>query len=236
MPFASLSARDRRPERMDAPDLDPAAHHAALAGLARLNRLSGSAAVVWPSLAKLARAAGGEPVRVLDVATGGGDVPVRLAAKAKRAGLNLHFSGCDVSDTAVSHARDAAKAAGVPVEFFAHDALAAPLPAGFDAVTCSLFLHHLDEPDAVKLLAAMAAAGRTVLVNDLARGPVNYALVWAASRLVTRSPVVHEDGPLSVRAAFTRAEILALAEQAGLTGAVVKPRFPCRFLLTWSRP
>jgi SAM-dependent methyltransferase len=231
-----LPARDRRPERMDDPALDPAAHRSALAGLARINRFSGSAAVLWPELAKLARTQG-RPVRVLDVATGAGDVPVALARRAAAAGLNLRFAGCDVSDTAVTHARRAAEAAGVGVEFFRHDALAEPLPRGFDAVTCSLFLHHLDEADATKLLAAMAAAaGRLVLVNDLRRGPVNLALVWLAARLLSRSPVVHEDGPLSVRAAFTLGEVGALADRAGLTGAAVGGRFPCRFLMTWGRP
>ena len=230
-----LPARDRRPERMDDPALDPADHRTALAGLARINRFSGSASVLWPELAKLARAAG-RPVRVLDVATGAGDVPVALARRAAAAGLPIHFSGCDVSGTAVSHARRGAVTAGVDVEFFRHDALADPLPAGFDAVTCSLFLHHFDEADAVKLLAAMATAGRVVLVNDLCRGPVNYALVWLATRLLSRSSVVREDGPLSVRAAFTVAEVKVLAERAGLVGAEVWGRFPCRFLLTWSRP
>lgn len=232
MPSRSLSARDRRPERMDDPALDPAAHRAALAGLARINRFSGSAAVLWPELAALARE---RPIRVLDVATGAGDVPIALAKRAAAAGLNLTVLACDVSDTAVSQARRNAAAAGANVEFFRHDALADPLPQGFDAVTCSLFLHHLDEADAVRLLAGMALAGRVVLVNDLSRCRVNLALVWLATRLLSRSPVVHEDGPLSVRAAFTPAEARLLAERAGLTGAAVAGRFPCRFLLTWRR-
>ena len=111
-----------------------------------------------------------------------------------------------------------------------------PLPGGFDVVTCSLFLHHLSEDDAVTVLRRMRdAAGRLVLVNDLARSRFNYLAVWLACRLTTRSRVVRFDGPASVRSAFTPAEARALAERAGLSGATVSRRFPCRFLLSWSR-
>jgi hypothetical protein len=97
-----------------------------------------------------------------------------------------------------------------------------------------LFLHHLDEPQAVALLARMAgAARRLVLVNDLNRSRAGYLLAWAGTRLLSTSAVVHTDGPLSVEGAFTIAEATALAEKAGLTGARVEPRWPCRWLLQW---
>jgi 2-polyprenyl-3-methyl-5-hydroxy-6-metoxy-1,4-benzoquinol methylase len=232
----TLSIRDRRPEVMDRPGLDPAAHRRALDGLARLNAASGTFRYLWDPIAELARADPGRPLRVLDLATGGGEFPVTLADWARRAGLPIEAAGCDLSETALEYGREMAAAVGVPVELFRRDALDGPLPSGYDVVTCSLFLHHLDEDGAVRLLRAMAAAaGRTVLVNDLSRGRLNYLLVWLASRALTRSPVVRVDGPLSVRAAFTPREALALAGKAGLTGATVRSCFPCRFLLTWSR-
>jgi len=104
-------------------------------------------------------------------------------------------------------------------------------------VTCSLFLHHLSEDDAVALLRRMAdAAGALVLVNDLARSRFNYLAVWATCHALSRSRVVRYDGPASVRSAFTPREALGLAEKAGLAGATVRRRFPCRFLLTWRKP
>src|SRR5262249_61298949 len=83
--------------------------------------------------------------------------------------------------------------------FSACDVLREPLPAGYDAVVCSLFLHHLSAEQAVGLLRRMAAAaGRLVLVNDLARGRAGYLLAYLGTRLLTRSPGVHFDGPRSV--------------------------------------
>src|SRR6476469_8228362 len=107
MLLAGLRARDRIPELMDDPALDPGEHRRALAGLARLNAVSNSAGVLWPPIKRLAKELG-RPVRVLDVATGSGDVPRALLARAKRAGVALEAVGCDISPTAVA----AAEAAG----------------------------------------------------------------------------------------------------------------------------
>ena len=47
------------------------------------------------------------------------------------------------------------------------------------------------------------ATRHAVLVDDLVRSRLGFALVLAGSYLLTRSPVVHTDGPLSVRAALS---------------------------------
>jgi SAM-dependent methyltransferase len=220
---------------MDHPGLEPNRHSAALRGLTRINALSGASRLLWRPLADLARTTPC-PLRVLDLATGGGDVPLRLWRRARRAGLDVRLEGCDISPVAVEHARAAAARAGAPVRFFVHDALAGLPAEGYDAVTCSLFLHHLDEDRAVTLLRNLAAAGRLVLVHDLQRGLIGWLLAWVVTRLVSRSDVVHTDGPISVEGAFTADEVRVLAERAGLAGAVVTRHWPCRFRLLWRQP
>lgn len=229
--MGGLNQRDRRPELMDQPDLPADQLRAALRALARVNVLSGTVGTFFRPLAALHARLGTSTLRVLDVASGGGDVAVRLAQRAAAAGLDWRVAGCDVSEVAVRHARDRA---GEAVRFFVHDVLAAPLPGEYDAVICSLFLHHLDDESAVEVLRAMRAVDpRLILVSDLERSRVGYWLAWLVSRALTRSPVVHTDGPLSVQGAFTVAEARQLAERAGLTGATVRRGWPWRWLLTW---
>jgi SAM-dependent methyltransferase len=229
--LSRLRTRERIPELMDDPQIDPIEHRRALAALVRVNRWSGSVGVLWPAIRKLASELK-RTIRVLDVATGSGDVPAGLLAKAKRAGIALEVAGCDISQTAITTA-----AANCPEgQFFIHDAIGEPLPTGLDAVTSSLFLHHLSSDNAVTLLSRMkAAAARLVLVNDLSRSRFNFLSVWSACHLLTRSRIVRFDGPASVRSAFTPSEALALAERAGLHGATVRSKFPCRFLMSWER-
>jgi hypothetical protein len=120
------------------------------------------------------------------------------------------------------------------LSFFEADALNGPLPGGYDVLTCSLFLHHLEDEQAGELLRRMGqAARRLVLVNDLRRGTDGLLLAYVGSRVLTTSPVVHTDGPLSVRAAFTLPEVRDLARRAGLEGVTLARRWPCRFLLCW---
>jgi SAM-dependent methyltransferase len=231
-----LHQRKVQPELMDAPNMSGDQHKLALRGLERINAWSGSARILWPELARLARNCGGA-IRVLDVATGAGDVPIRLWLKARRAGLKFELVGIDRSPSALDFARRRALERNADVRFLEGNALQDRLPSGYDVVVSSLFLHHLQDGQAEQMLRGMAAAaGHLVLVNDLERCGHGLLLACVGSRLLSRSPVVHVDALRSVRAAFTPAEALTLALHAGLDGATVSRRWPCRYLLIWRRP
>jgi 2-polyprenyl-3-methyl-5-hydroxy-6-metoxy-1,4-benzoquinol methylase len=229
--------RRREPEIMDQPGLAVDRHRHALRGLARINAWSGSARISWRPLAVHARRIAPRPLRVLDVGCGGGDVIRQLDGQARRAGLPMMFEGCDRSASAVAYAQQQARASGIESRFFVADVLKDDLPRDYDAVLCSLFLHHFDAEEAIFVLRKMAGATRgLVLVNDLRRCFTGWLTAWLFTRLLSRSPIVHVDGPLSVAAAWTRAEVLAVAENAGLHGANYRRCWPFRFLLTWHRP
>jgi SAM-dependent methyltransferase len=229
--------RDRQPELMDQPGLDAAEHRRALDGLGRINRASRTSAVLWPPIRAQVARIGARPLRVLELACGGGQVALELAARARGAGVALEVCGCDASPVAIAYAREAARQAGAgAVEFRPLDVLRAPLPTGFDVVCASLFLHHLSDEEAAALLGGMAAAaGQLVLVSDLRRSTLGLALAWAGCRLLSRSRVVHVDGTRSVRAAFRTAEARQLALRAGLSGVRAEECWPQRYLLIWRR-
>jgi SAM-dependent methyltransferase len=234
-----LSVRHRTPEIMDDPGLDRQSHETALYGLERINRLSHTDRALWLEIAGLDRAMGTEdrPLRLLDVACGGGIVALALAARARRAGRTIHVEGCDISPRAVEFATRRARDAEIDARFFTCDALAGPFRDHYDIVTCSLFLHHLAADDAVRLLENMAVtATRLLLVDDLVRGAAGYLLAWLGCRVLTRSKVVHADGPASVAAAFSVLEARAIARRAGLERATIRRHWPQRFLLSWRRP
>lgn len=217
---------------MDQPDLDASQHQEALRSLARINRLSGTG---WGIFRQVRELAIRRPIRLLDLACGGGDLAIDLWTRAKRLGLPIEVHGCDISETALDYARS--RAVGTEVHFFRSDLLQDPFPAGFDVVVCSLFLHHLDESPLVELLRKIRESGVSLfLASDLRRGRFGYGLAWIVTRLLSRSRIVHVDGPLSVCAAFTVDEISHLAAKAGMTGHRVWRCWPQRFLLRWERP
>lgn len=224
---------------MDDPALDERLHRQALKGLERINWISGIPGLLWRAVRPLCDDITGRPVRVLDVGSGGGDISVKLWRRARRAGRTIQVGGCDISPQAIRMARERAEAAGAGADanYFQLDVLNDELPDDWDVLYCSLFLHHFDEQQGVRLLSNMQrAARRLVLINDLIRSRPAYLLCCLGVRILTRSPIVHVDGPLSVRAGFQPREVLKMAESAGLSGARLTRHWPQRLLLHWSRP
>ncbi|MGH7243065.1 MAG: methyltransferase domain-containing protein [Phycisphaerales bacterium] len=227
--------RSVSPEVMDDPALPANALAQALTGLARLNTVSGSFGRIFRELESELKLRG-RPLRVLDIACARGDFVLAAARAAAARNLQLSFSGCDINSQSIELASASAAKESHPCTFFQHDAIGSALPKGFDICIASLFFHHLQETDAIDLLRNMASSSACVIVNDLVRSPLNLVSISLASRVLTRSPVVHTDAALSARAAFTRNELLEFAARAGIGGAggaTIKFGGISRMMLVW---
>lgn len=217
---------------MDDPAIDPAEHDRALAGLARINQISFAARAHLPALTDAAEKCGGR-VRVLEVAAGSGDIGIGLARLAARRSIRVDLTLTDISPTALAACQRRAEVERFSVEMLAADAVRGPLPP-CDLTICSLFLHHLDDAAALRVLENMSQAARVGgSVNDLRRGRWGTMLAGAVPRIVTRSSVVHTDAAISARAAFTPEELYRMAMSAGLRAATVRRTFPARMTMTW---
>jgi len=219
---------------MDDPELDGDAHHSALRALSRVHRISRCGARFRDFLTRTLPEST-EPVRVLDLACGGGDLSLDIARWARRTGTPVAVTGVDLSARALGFAGERAEAEGLSIEWVEADVLT-DLPTGpFDLIVSSLFLHHLAEEEVVALLRTAAERTKHLVVEDLRRSPLGFALAWAGLRLLSRAHVTHVDGPRSVRAAWRREEFHQLAARAGLEGARIRRAWPERLVLTWSR-
>ena len=98
-------------------------------------------------------------------------------------------------------------------------------------------MHHFEESAVVSLLRRSAQLARVAVVaDDLNRTQLGWFLAKTGCWLLSRSPVVHFDGPQSVRAAFTCTEIATIADRAGLEKFRIKKHWPERYALVWRRP
>ncbi len=235
--ITEFKQRVLEPEIMDDFGLDEALHEEALSGLARINRLSLTVSSFWAPLRALYNQCGQKPLHILDMASGGGDLTRGLAVKARKEKIPLTFEGCDFNPRAVAYAKQQALSQNIPLNYFVLDALRDSIPDRFDGVLSSLFLHHLSETEILSFFKNfLASKAQFLIVSDLNRSFRDWLLTWIAARLLSTSSVVHADGPQSVRAALKPEEMLALAKQAGLAAAQVKPIWPMRYLLTYQRP
>jgi 2-polyprenyl-3-methyl-5-hydroxy-6-metoxy-1,4-benzoquinol methylase len=228
----TMKTRVLVPELMDDPDLDRTEHFRALAGLQRINRWTGNASLAWRQVKRLATQRNLDRLRILDIATGAADIPIQLCLLAKAAGLAVEIEACDISPQALELARENCDRAGVSVSLLALDVLTEPIAERYDIVHCSQFLHHLTDEEAEEVLRKMAAAAtRQVIAVDLVRSRLNWWQVWLGTRVLSRSSVVHFDGPQSVRAAFTMDEMKSIAERVGFARCAITSHWPCRFTL-----
>ncbi len=95
-------------------------------------------------------------------------------------------------------------------------------PKSVDIVICSLFLHHFEDAAIARILAQFQQAARVaVIAVDLHRHPLARNFLPATRFLAGWHSITVHDGMISVDAAFTPAELRALAP-----GARVRSHWP----------
>jgi len=194
-----------------------------LRDLRRINRFLGGLALSRRAVDALVEATGvplDQPMSLLDVGTGGADIPMGLIAGWRRAGRRLAVLGVD------SRAEVLGAAGRERPAVLATDGLTLRIADGrtlpfddrsFDIAHASLVLHHLEPAEAAALVREMArVARRGIVLNDLARGRLALVGAWVLLHVITRNPFTRHDGPLSVRRAYSLAEARELVTGAGL--------------------
>ena len=190
-----------------------------LRDLRRLNRLSGGVALSRWGVNRLLDGSP-EARTVIDVGTGGADIPVALLADAVWRGRTLEVTAVDSRSEVLAAARVARP--GLDRIQRLRLTLVDPerLPyqnETFDVGHASLVVHHLDEEPAVRFLAELGRVSRRgVVVNDLHRGELGLLGAWLFGRLLTRNHYTRHDSMQSVRRGYTIAEMEALIRRAGL--------------------
>jgi len=205
---------------------------AALRDIKRTNRWLGGRRALLGALEPWLLAAE-RPLHVLDVGTGGADLPRALLRRAKRLRREVVVTAIDREPLAAAIASTDGTSSD-RLRIVCADARRLPFEdRSFDVVTASLFLHHFEHRDAVELLRAfLRLARRAVVINDLRRHRIPWLFIWVASRLTLRHPMYVHDAPLSVLRGFTLAELARAARETGVRGFDLRRRLPYRLVLT----
>lgn len=219
-------ARERLDEALPAGDLA-----ATFDDLDFLNTWFGGHALVLGAVRRAAaRASRARSLVVVDVGGGRGDFARRVTQWARRARRKVVVVVVDRDPATLALGR-AATAGETRITLVRADAAALPFrAAAADVVTTSLTIHHLQPAEASAAMREMAAAGRTVVVNDLIRSRASLAIVWLATRLLPLHPVSRHDGLVSVKRAYSGDELIALASRVGLRLRVRRYRWLGRLL------
>src|SRR3954470_23572816 len=202
-------------ELMDRPQPVSAELESDLANLRQLNLFFGSYALVSKFLRRWINR--GDRMRVVDLATGSGDIPRLVVDYARRVGAQISVDAVDRQAATLEIARRLS-ASYPEIGFHPGDIRTWESAEGYDIVLCSLVLHHFGEDDAVTVLrhARELSRGR-VLIADLRRGLLASAGVFLLTATLFRDPMTKFDGRMSAARAFSFSELRELAERAGWT-------------------
>ena len=158
-----------------------------------------------------------EPMHIVDVGCGGGDLLRQIAGWARRRGIAVHLTGIDLNPYAARAAAESTpKELGIT--WVTGDAREYRPEKQIDIVVSSLLAHHLEDEEIVALLRRMEATVQLGwFINDLERAEWSYRMFG----LVRWHPIVRHDGPVSFRRAFRKEDWVRLLAAADVPREVV---------------
>ncbi len=219
MDLSRRAAPSELPEWMDEP-CSYEDFRQCLIDLRQVNRLTLSYRPTLAFLDALVAARPGQPLRIVDVGSGGGDMLRCVERWAKQRGIEVVLTGIDLNPHAARAAREFTATTSA-ITWITGNAFAYEEPV--DVVLSSLFTHHLEAPEIVQFLEwSEAVAQRGWFVNDLCREAVPYKLFGWLAKAMRWHRFVQHDGPVSFRRSFREADWERMVREAGIAVADVQ--------------
>lgn len=200
-------------EMMDRPQPVSAELERDLKRIRQLNRWFGSYRLISHFVRRWIKP--GDNMRIVDLATGSGDIPRLIAHYAREIGATVKIDALDRQSATVEIARKLS-AAYPEISYHGTNILDWSPAEAYDIVLCTLVLHHFSDEDAVSVLRRCRESSRDfVLVSDLRRGLLATAGVYLLTELIFRESMTRYDARLSAERAFSFSEMRKLAVRAG---------------------
>jgi 2-polyprenyl-3-methyl-5-hydroxy-6-metoxy-1,4-benzoquinol methylase len=200
-------------EMMDRPQPVSPALERDLQNIRGFNRYFGSYWLIQKFIRRWIKSGG--QMRVVDLATGSGDIPRLIVDHARKIDAKVKIDALDQQAATLEIAQKLS--ADYPeISYIEANILEWEPKEPYDIVLCSLALHHFSDRDAVRVLRRCRDFSRKfVLVSDLHRGLLATVGVYLLTALVFREPMTRHDARVSMARAFSSEEMTGLAQQAG---------------------
>ncbi len=232
-----FSKRDTTPELMDTEVVPYEELRGVLRELTQANELSFAyrpTLAFFRRLAREGRLANDRPIRVIDAASGYGDMARKVDRWAAKNGVDIQITGVDMNPWAARAASEAT-ALGRPLHWATANLFNFRPEGGADIIMSSLFTHHLPDQELVRFIRWMEENARIGwFINDIERHPLPYYFLKIAFWATRRHRFMRHDGPVSFASAFKRQDWVRLLAEAGLRegAARIKSWMPFRLCVS----
>jgi len=172
------------------------------------------------------------PICVAELGTGSGRLGREISDWASQNQFDVNTLLIDISSrhlaVATENISDRAD-----IDLIQADALTLPFAnKKIDYFVSSLFLHHFEPDRVTKLLSDLYQSVRNgIIMSDLTRSSLSLFGFRMIQPVLARHYLTKHDGLLSIRRAYTRAELLQLAHDAGIKNVHVYQDYPWQMTL-----
>jgi ubiquinone/menaquinone biosynthesis C-methylase UbiE len=227
-----FKTRSHQLERIDTGDYTPEEYETFLREIRLVNRYAGDNRALQKTLLRDIEKLDLRELSVLDVGAGSGELLRTIARFSNRKKRQAQLFGLELNArSARAIAEESKNFTGI--EAVRGDAFDLPFADdAFDYAICSLFTHHFADEYIVRVLEEMSrVARRRIFVIDLHRHRVAYFFYQIFCAAFRISPLVREDGSLSILRSFQPDELEHLGRAANLANCSVERIFPFRLVL-----
>jgi len=212
-----LRHRSNEPELMDDLQSSGPVIDQTLRELATINKLLGGNHVTLLGLKDLVNS--DNPVHVIDIGCGGGDMLMLMADWSRKRKLNMRFTGVDANPNIIDYARRNTSDYS-EIDYCCCDIFSSEYKElDCDIVTATLFTHHFTDTELVELFSAIRRQARIGLViNDIHRHWFAYHSIRLLTNLFSKSEMVRNDAAVSVKRSFLKNELANILYKSGIHG------------------
>lgn len=227
-----FTTRSLKLERIDTGDYTPEEYDRFLYDIRLVNRFAGDRRALQKTLLREIEKVDAKIFSVLDIGAGSGELLRDTGKFARKQKREAKLFGLELNARSANAILEESKNYE-EIKSIQANALALPFAdETFDYAISSLFTHHLTDDQIVKTLQEMKrVVRRKIFIIDLHRQPLAYFFYKIFCLAFRISPLVRQDGSLSILRAFKPGELIDLARKAGFEKISVKKIFPFRLVL-----
>lgn len=171
-----------------------------------------------------------QKVIVAEIGCGGGDNLTAVNDFLKKTNHEVSLIGIDIKEECL---RSAQQHSVPDVAWICSDYRKVNWPGNKpDIIFSSLFCHHFTDEQLVEQLQWLKGNSRLgFFINDLHRNVIAYYSIMLLTKVFSRSYLVKNDAPLSVKRSFRKRDWIKLLDAAGIKNYTIKWQWAFRYLI-----
>ena len=178
----------------------------------------------------LAKMSAGRPLAIAEIGCGGGDNLFAIEKYLVRKKRHFTLTGIDMKPECI---RYASASSNPDIGWICSDYRDVEWQENKpDIIFSSLFCHHFTDEELVEQILWLKDNSKMgFFINDLHRHQVAYYSIKVISRLFSRSYLLRNDAPLSVKRSFKRSDWITILSGAGIQQYDLNWRWAFRYLI-----